>query len=402
MRVVKQMRDAGSATAVSMSTEPQTAPRSILPMQLAFALTGIGTTLLGSLLPTLSLHWRLDDRRAGFLFAAQFCGSAMGALLVGSQFFRSALCGYLLLIISAVSIAFVRGEARMPLFFTFGLGLGLAMTSTSMWMGKVFPARRGAVLSVLNAWWCFGAVISAPLASLWVSRFPPEYFYPILGTAMIVTLIPVFGGQQVAVDATDAESRTHEIDWKRVAMFALMAFLYVGSETSVGGWLMTYVHRLAVSSNVLAPLATSCFWLALLCGRTISPWLLRRMDELQLLSASVLGAFVSVLMFLLLRTPLATVFSATCTGLMLGPIFPLCMARILALMHDSPKSKWTFSLSGIGAATLPALTGEVSTRAGSLHSGLLVPAFALLLMSAMMIFDRAARPKAFAAHAKAS
>lgn len=385
-----------------MFTEAQISPRSVLPMQLAFSLTGVGTTLLGSLLPTLSVNCRLDDRRAGFLFAAQFCGSALGALLVGSRFFRSALRGYLLLVISALSIAFVRGQARMLLFFTFGLGLGLAMTSTSMWMGKVFPARRGAVLSVLNAWWCFGAVISAPLASIWVRRFSPEYFYPVLGAAIIVTLIPVFGRHRAAVDAEpDHESRLSEIEWKRVAIFALIAFLYVGSETSVGGWLMSYVHRLAVSNTLLAPLATSCFWLALLCGRTVSPWLLRRTDELQLLTASILGAFLSVLMFLLLRTPLVTVFSATCTGLMLGPIFPLCMARILALMHDSPKSKWTFSLSGIGAATPPALTGEVSTRAGSLHSGLLVPAFALLLMSVMVMFDRAARPKAVAAQAKA-
>jgi fucose permease len=77
------------------------------------------------------------------------------------------------------------------------------------------------------------------------------------------------------------------------------------------------------------------------------------------------------------------------------------MARILALMHDSPKSKWTFSLSGVGAAALPALTGEVSTRAGSLHSGLLVPTLALLLMSAMMIFDRAANRKIETLAAKA-
>lgn len=386
-----------------MSTESQTAARNILPMQLAFALTGVGTTLLGSLLPTLSMNWRLDDRRAGFLFAAQFCGSALGALLVSSHFFRSALRGYLLLAISALSIAFVRGEARLLLFCTFGLGLGLAETSTSMWMGKVFPTRRGAVLSVLNAWWCFGAVISAPLASVWVSRFSPEYFYPMLGAAVIATMIPVLGKGRVAVEEIrDPESAHEDIDWKRVAGFALMAFLYVGSETSVGGWLMSYVHRLAASSNFLAPLATSCFWLALLCGRTISPWLLRRMNELQLLTYAIVGAFVSVVMLLLLRTPVGTVFSAACTGLMLGPIFPLCMARILALMHDSPQSKWTFSLSGVGAAALPALTGEVSTRAGSLHSGLLVPAFALSLMSAMMILDRAASRKTITLTAKVS
>lgn len=401
--MAKRIRDESWAAAVSMSTESQTAACTILPMQLAFALTGVGTTLLGSLLPTLSMNWRLDDRRAGFLFAAQFCGSALGALLVSSHFFRSALRGYLLLAISALSIAFVRGEARLLLFCTFGLGLGLAETSTSMWMGKVFPTRRGAALSVLNAWWCFGAVISAPLASVWVNRFSPEYFYPMLGAAVVATMIPVLGKGRVAVEEIrDSESAGEDIDWKRVAGFALMAFLYVGSETSVGGWLMSYVHRLATSSNFLAPLATSCFWLALLGGRTISPWLLRRMDELQLLTYSVVGAFVSVVMLLLLRTPVGTVFSATCTGLMLGPIFPLCMARILALMHDSPQSKWTFSLSGVGAAALPALTGEVSTRAGSLHSGLLVPAFALSLMSAMMILDRAASRKTITLTAKVS
>lgn len=401
--MAKRIRDESWAAAVSMSTESQTAARTILPMQLAFALTGVGTTLLGSLLPTLSMNWRLDDRRAGFLFAAQFCGSALGALLVSSHFFRSALRGYLLLAISTLSIAFVRGEARLLLFCTFGLGLGLAETSTSMWMGKVFPTRRGAVLSVLNAWWCFGAVISAPLASVWVNRFSPEYFYPMLGAAVVATMIPVLGKGRVAVEEIrDSESAGEDIDWKRVAGFALMAFLYVGSETSVGGWLMSYVHRLATSSNFLAPLATSCFWLALLGGRTISPWLLRRMDELQLLTYSVVGAFVSVVVLLLLRAPLATVFSATCAGLMLGPIFPLCMARILALLHDSPQSKWTFSLSGVGAAALPALTGEVSTRAGSLHSGLLVPAFALSLMSAMMILDRAASRKTITLTAKVS
>lgn len=385
-----------------MSTERPSAPHSVLPMQVAFALTGVGTTLLGSLLPSLSLNWHLDDRRAGFFFAAQFCGSAIGALLVASNFFRSALRGYLLLTISALSIAFVRGDARMLLFVTFGLGLGLAETSTSMWMGKIFPTRRGAVLSVLNAWWCFGAMISAPLASIWVSRFSPEYFYPVLGIVVILTLTPVLSSYRVVFEETrGAESLSNEIDWKRVAVFALIAFLYVGSETSVGGWLMSYVHRLATAYDFLAPLASSCFWLALLCGRTISPWLLRRMNELQLLTYAVVGAFVSVVMLLFLRAPLATLFSAACTGLMLGPIFPLCMARILALMHDSPRSKWTFSLSGVGAAALPALTGEVSTRTGSLHSGLLIPAFALCVMSAMMIIDRAARPKTSTLRAQA-
>src|SRR5690348_4788370 len=60
-------------------------------LEVGFALTGIGTTLFGCLLPSLSFVWHLDDRQAGILFAAQFTGSALGALLVRSDFFRSAL-----------------------------------------------------------------------------------------------------------------------------------------------------------------------------------------------------------------------------------------------------------------------------------------------------------------------
>jgi fucose permease len=105
---------------------------------------------------------------------------------------------------------------------------------------------------------------------------------------------------------------------------------------------------------------------------------------------------------LFLPGSIAIVFSAAAAGLTLGPIFPLCMAKVLALMHDSPNSKWIFAISGFGATLLPAVTGEVSTREGSLHFGLLVPAFALLVMSSMMILDRTGGPKVLRRKASAS
>jgi MFS transporter, FHS family, glucose/mannose:H+ symporter len=112
-------------------------------LHLGIALTGIGTTLLGCILPTLSTIWHMNDSRAGILFAAQFSGSAFGALLVGEDFFGSLMRGYLLLIASAVSLLLSSGLFQVILFLSFGLGLGLTMTATSILICSMYSGKRG-------------------------------------------------------------------------------------------------------------------------------------------------------------------------------------------------------------------------------------------------------------------
>ena len=103
-------------------------------------------------------------------------------------------------------------------------------------------------------------------------------------------------------------------------------------------------------------------------------------------------SFLSLLLLLLSHTVVAIVLSAMMAGLMLAPIFPLCLAKVLTLMHDSPQSKWVFAFSGLGGAVLPWMTGELSAYSGSLRSGLLVAVFAL---STMIILDRVSSDSRF-------
>src|SRR5258708_6015641 len=82
----------------------------------------------------------------GILCAAQFSGSALGALLVRNDFFRSLVRGYFLLIASAILVTFFTGFVEVLLFLAFGLGLGLTMTATSMLIGSTSLGNRGAAL----------------------------------------------------------------------------------------------------------------------------------------------------------------------------------------------------------------------------------------------------------------
>jgi len=351
-------------------------------MYFGFVLTGMGTVLLGCILPTLITRWRLDDGRAGSLFAAQFVGSALGAGLVTRDYFNSIVRGYALLTASALSLGWFNRSPHSWLFLSFGLGLGLTMTATSMLAGRLYPGKRGTVLSSLNACWCLGAVLCPGIVSLWVERWPVGKLFLAFGFTVAIVL---FGAGNVrpalATRETTASAKGQgSSPLLLIAAFALVGFLYVGVEASISSWMMVYVRRLATAHDVLAPVAVSFFWIALLCGRAIAPAVLRWISEEQLLNISLPGAFIAVLFLIIDCSPLASIFTATASGLLLGPIYPLCLAKILALADDSPRTKWVFGICGLGAALLPWMTGRVSTLHGSLSVGLIIPLAALALM----------------------
>ena len=354
---------------------------SVVWLHIAFAATGFGTTLLGCLLPALHSAWNLTDAQAGFLFACQFTGAALGALLVREDLFRSIQHGYLVMVAAAVVLGALHSYVAAAVFFFFGLGMGWAMTAINMIGGTVFE-RPGAALSLLNASWIVGAALSPEIATRWVRYARPMQIYFVVAVifAAIVLILRQYRANLLGSNARRLRGGEGATPWLLISGFSLLAFLYVGVEVSVSGWMMSYVHRLPIGGGLWAALITSCFWLALLCGRVLAPAVLLRVSESHMLLATMIVGCCSVLSILLNHSPIAILLSAAVAGLALAPIFPLCASRVLALTHESPHSKWLFSVAGMGGSVLPWLTGRLSTHTGSLRDGLLVPVFALGIM----------------------
>ncbi|HZC44106.1 MAG TPA: MFS transporter [Acidobacteriaceae bacterium] len=351
---------------------------SIVWLHIAFAATGFGTTLLGCLLPTLHFAWNLTDAEAGFLFACQFTGASLGALLVRKDLFRSIQQGYFVMVASALILGALHGHAAAAAFFVFGLGMGWAMTAINMVGGTAFE-RSGAALSLLNASWIVGAALSPGIATRWIRYWRPMhiYFVVAVGFAAIALSLRHYRANLLGDRSRLLRVSEGATPWVLIAGFSLLGFLYVGVEVSVSGWMMTFVHRLAIGGGLWAAVITSCFWLALLCGRLLAPAILLRVSETRLLLAAMVVACCSVVSILLNHSPVAILLSAVSAGLALAPIFPLCASRVLALTHESPQTKWLFCVAGMGGSVLPWMTGRLSTHTGSLRDGLLVPVFAL-------------------------
>jgi MFS transporter, FHS family, glucose/mannose:H+ symporter len=377
---------------------------SVVWLHIGFAATGFGSTLLGCLLPALHSAWNLSDAQAGLLFACQFTGASIGALLVREDLFRSLQHGYLLMVASAALLGWLHGYGAASIFFIFGLGLGWAMTSINMIGGTVFE-RPGAALSLLNASWILGAALAPSVAARWVGYWPPMriYFVIAIGFAAIALILRHYRANLLGNYIRRMKITQGATPWLLIAGFSLLGFLYVGVEVSVSGWMMTFVHRLSIGAGLWAALITSCFWLALLCGRLLAPAILLRVSESCLLLATMVIACCSVISIVLNHSPVAILLSAVAAGFALAPIFPLCVSRVLALTHESPHTKWLFSVAGMGGSVLPWCTGKLSTHTGSLRDGLLVPVFALGIMILCFLFmARGAHPASDSARATLS
>jgi fucose permease len=152
----------------------------------------------------------------------------------------------------------------------------------------------------------------------------------------------------------------------------------------LGGWVLTYVHRLHFQISAAPPLAASCFWLSLLVGRAIAPAVLLHIREEVVLAVALVCAFAGVAALLTLHSLPAVMLSAAVAGLSMAPIFPICVSIFMALTSDPAQTRWMFAIAGLGSATLPWATGQLAAGTGSLHTGLLVPLLALGLMLLMM------------------
>ena len=368
-----------------------------------FVLTGVVTTLLGPVLPVLVGWWGLDDGRAGLLFAAQFVGSMLGSALssVGMTRlgFRSTLIAGGALTAAGVGVLGSGSHAIGTLaIFLYGVGLGLTIPTTNLYIAQASGASGAAALNVLNLAWGLGAVAAPPVVAVFQRTNSVRLFLFGLAAALVLMAVPLAGLSEPAARSAphDAERATAGAATRSrggTLVFGVLLFVYVGTETSVGGWIALYARRLDVVPAALSIAMPALFWAALLVGRAAAPAVLRRVSEPRLLGASLLMATAGVSVLLLAGSAGALAAAVVIGGLGLSTIFPLTVALLTRdLAGDAARAAGPiFVLAGLGGAVLPPLVGIISRQSGSLRAGLLVPLVGCFAMLALRAWrDRAA------------
>jgi len=369
-----------------------------IPLCFGFIICGVVTVVAGPLLPVLATRWGLHDAQSGWFFLAQFVFSTAGAILSPLHLRRNLTGGYALIAGGLLLLSFALGGSgpigrplALTAFSLTGLGIGLSVTATNLHVGSVAGTERAHRLSVVNLFWGVGAVACPSVIAAAERARHLTLALLLMSVLAAGTFAAVAFLMTSTTDHNDRDLRMPMgVDLRPLAFFALFLFLYVGTENALGGWIATYAHRFNGTSLADASLMVSLYWLALLGGRGLGSLALRILPERAVLFGGLLLALAALIHLLSPHGTTVVMADVAAAGMGFGPLFPIGISRMLGLVNDARRTGWVFALSATGGAALPLLTGQLSTRAGSLRVGFLVPCTSLTAIFVLAVLEKRA------------
>jgi MFS transporter, FHS family, Na+ dependent glucose transporter 1 len=370
------MTEAQPATISTQQANPHRIWQTIA-LYLAFIILGLVTASYGPALPYLASQTNSPLDQISLIFTSSFFGYMLGSLFAGRLYDRQKAHPLLILILLVIAA----GMALMPfipqlvpmvfLFFVLGLVTGSVDVAGNTLLIWAHGKSVGPFMNGLHFFYGVGAFLAPLLVSAAVSStgtYSRAYWI------IAICILPVaLLFSRVASPVNPASTQVAEekpFNRKLVLLMILFLFLYVGAESSFGGWVFTYGIQMKLADENTAAFITSAFWLALTAGRLlgvpVSTWL----QPKPILWIDLFGCLVSLILLVLFpASPLVFWIGSILLGLSMASIFPTAFTLAEKRLHMSGKlTSWFFVGVSLGGMSLPWVIGQIFVPLGPLSA----------------------------------
>ena len=335
---------------------------------------GIAVAAIGPSLPALAATTGVSLGAVGILFSAFRGGYMAGCLAGGTALdrFRGNRPVSLALLIMAVSLAVVPILPTLPtlvvLFIVVGVAGGTVEVGGNTLLVWVYRKRVGPWMSALHFAFGIGAILSPFLigqALRITGGLLPAYL--IAAVAIVPGVVVLFVARSpVAPKRSETDSDTEDV--LTVVLMALLFLLYIGAESSFGGWIYAWsleVHGLTAARGAAL---TSLFWGTLTAGRLLAIPLASRVAPRTMLISTVVGVTASLALVASpagFASPAVVWIAAAGTGLSMAAIVPTIMSFAGRHMRVTGSlSRWFFIGGGAGGMSIPWVIGVLMDGVG--------------------------------------
>jgi FHS family glucose/mannose:H+ symporter-like MFS transporter len=371
---------------------------------IGFAVNGIATVILGPFLPVLIARWGLSDSQVAWFFPTQFIGSWLGTVVSSAVIARKGYrlpigIGYAMLGVGIAGLTSANLFGALAATFTFGFGYGLLTPGTNLYIAENGRSNRAAAVSLVNFTWGIGAVACPALIALALRFHHLSVFLWLVTAAGGTVALAVFLLPWNRQSGAEEHCGAHSAEARKVPhvgiILAALFFIYVGAETSTGGWVAALAKRLAHGAGTSYTNVPMFFYAGLLIGRGLAPLALRRVRENNLVLMGLSLAACGLLVVQRANSIAVMDAGVTMAGLGLSAIYPIYIAWLSLWYRERARKIGgvMFALASLGGAFAPWLVGTISKDTGNLRMGLLVPlAWVLSMIVLVSVLRREIHP----------
>ncbi|KAF2017695.1 MFS general substrate transporter [Aaosphaeria arxii CBS 175.79] len=345
----------------------------------SFIVLGLFNSTIGVILQPISKHYGLSDIQVSCIFLVGPVGYTLAAQcnsLIHSHFGQRgiAVIGPAFHVLAALAIAcHPHFGVVLVAYALIAVGTGLLDGSWCAWAGSVRNANT--VSGLLHGSYSVGASAGPYFCDLLMTTGgrPWYQWYSALAVISITELIvlPLAFRRQNAAKYHESKNASSSLTGSRNtrAMFnyaatwvsSLYFLAYVGTETAISGWLVSYMTRDRHVSPSFASLSASGFWVGMAIGRLALGTVTDRIGVRRATTGYLLIAIMLELLFAVVRKPAgASNVLVALLGFFMGPMFPsgiVVLARLLPRDLHVAAVSFVASLGQVGGALLPFAIG---------------------------------------------
>jgi fucose permease len=354
----------------------------ILLAFIAFIALGLPDGLLGVGWPSIRVGFSIPLDAIGMLLTASVAGYMTSSFLSGFLLSRVGVGRVLAASCFLTGVALI-GYTLVPqwwMMVLLGIFAGLGAGAIDAGLNTYVAAHFGeGLMQWLHACWGVGITIGPIIMTLGLTAMNTWRFgYRVVGGFQIAlaacfVLTLAMWNQNNALPGSKAEKRL--TDYKtpmgetlrqpQVWLSAVLFFLYVGAEGSLGTWTYTLLTESRGVNLTLAGFFAGSYWFTFTIGRIAAGLVARRVGVNKLVLAGLVGALLGAGLLIWNPSEPANVIAVAAIGLSIAPIFPAMMSGTRTRVGDHYAANTIglqMAATGFGTAVIPSLMGVLARQ----------------------------------------
>ncbi|CAD6586200.1 MAG: hypothetical protein ASARMPREDX12_002296 [Alectoria sarmentosa] len=374
----------------------------------AFVNFGMNDGSYGALIPYIEADYGLSYTVTSFVFLSPFAGYTFAALFSDHLHRLGGRRGIAILAPLCRIIAYVVIATHPPypavvtILALAGVGNGLLDAAWNAWIGTLDHTNQ--LLGLLHGCYGLGATISPLIATAMITKGHLGWWkfeYIMIG---VVTL-EICGGTWAFWKETGLKYRddnsTADSDEKGKTRLALKqrvtwicaAFLlaYVGTEVSLGGWIVTFMIRIRHGQPFASGMTATGFWLGITIGRVTLGFITPKIGERLAVAIYIICSLGLELLFWLVPQFIVSAIAIALVGFFIGPLFPSTVIMATKLLPQElhvAAIGFAAAVGGGGAAVLPFAVGAIANARGVQTLQPIVLALLAVLLGIWLLLPR--------------